>query len=127
MTRRWLTPLLLLLAAIVGGLTTLALDRTLHRPGPPLPADHGRRGSPHSDRGRDPHDWLSRELGLSAAQRQRLDSLLARQMEEIRALREETRPRYDSISARTRRAVDSLLTPEQREKMESISRGHASP
>ena len=127
MTRRWLTPLLLLLAAIVGGVTTLALDRTLHRPGPPLPADHGRRGSPHGERNRDPHDWLSRELGLSAAQRQRLDSLLARQMEEIRALREETRPRYDSISARTRRAVDSLLTPEQRAKMESISHGHASP
>lgn len=135
MTKRFATTLMLLAAAVAGGIVALVLDRALHRPpgaGAPPPSPHGRRGVPMTERrenphqmpgrGGDPHDWLARQLQLSPAQRARLDSLMTRQRDQFQALREETRPRFDSITARTRRSIDSMLTPEQRQKMDSMTR-----
>lgn len=124
MNRRLLTTLMLLAAAVAGGIVALALNRATHRPptaGAPPASPHGRRGAPMTEGRGDPHDRLARELQLSPAQRAVLDSLMTRQRDEFRALREETRPRFDSITARTRRAMDSVLTPEQRQKMDSIT------
>ncbi len=138
MPKKLTTTLMLLAAAVAGGAIALGLDRALHRPavagvqptspsGRRAPGTGDRRPNPHqrADRG-DPHDWLARQLQLSPVQRARLDSLITRQQEEFRALREETRPQFDSITARTRRAVDSLLTPEQRQKMDSITHRRSS-
>jgi Spy/CpxP family protein refolding chaperone len=124
MTNRLAVTLMLLAAAVAGGIVALVLDRALHR-SPAVAArpqsPHARRGPPMSNRRSDPHDWLARELRLSPTQRARLDSLMNRQRDEFRALREETRPRFDSITARTRRALDSVFTPDQRRKMDSIT------
>ena len=78
----------------------------------------GRRSPPF-----DPAARFVRELGLSPAQQARLDSLLARQRDEVQQNRQETQPRYDSIAAQTSREVDSLLSPEQRRMLDSIKAG----
>jgi hypothetical protein len=43
---------------------------------------------------------MARTLGLSDSQRVRIDSLLEHQLQELRAIRQEVRPRLDSIIAR---------------------------
>ena len=126
MGTRWTTLLLLLAAAIAGGVVALGLDRALHH-GPPqagAPDPGHRRRSPDGRRPPfDPAARFVRELGLSPAQQARLDSLLARQRDEVQQIREETQPRYDSIAAQTSREVDSLLSPEQRRMLDSIRAG----
>ena len=120
MGTRWTTLLLLLAAAIGGGVTALALDRALRREPPPAGApDPGHRRRPPYD----PTARFTRDLGLSPAQQARLDSVLARQRDEVQRIRESTRPRYDSIAERTSREIDSLLTPEQRRVLDSIRAG----
>jgi Spy/CpxP family protein refolding chaperone len=126
MGTRWTTLLLLLAAAIAGGVVALRLDRALHRGAPQAGApDPGHRRRPPDGR-RPPFDPAARfvrELGLSPAQQARLDSLLARQRDEVQQIREETQPRYDSIAALTSREVDALLTPDQRRMLDSIKAG----
>jgi hypothetical protein len=126
MGTRWTTLLLLLAAAIAGGVVALRLDRALHRGAPQAGApDPGHRRRPPDGR-RPPFDPAARfvrELGLSPAQQARLDSLLARQRDEVQQIREETQPRYDSIAALTPHEVDALLTPDQRRMLDSIKAG----
>jgi hypothetical protein len=117
MGTRWTTLLLLLAAAIIGGVTALGLDRALHHGPPPVAAlDPGHRRRPPFD----PTARLARELGLSPPQQARFDSVLARQRDEIR---ETVQPRYDSIAERTSREIDSMLTPDQRRMMDSLRAG----
>lgn len=120
--RRRTAMLLMLLVALGGGIAGVAIDRLVLLPwhfsgrfGPP-----GRGGPEGMERrGR---DRFARELGLSDGQRVRIDSLMERQMTELRAVRGEVQPRLDSILAQTRRSIDSILTPEQREKAEKLMR-----
>jgi Spy/CpxP family protein refolding chaperone len=123
MTTRWITLLMLLVAALAGGGTALALDRALHRGPPPREAPHDPGHRRHPSEGRrppfDPAARFTRDLHLTTAQQARLDSVLARQREEVQRIREETQPGYDSIAARSRRAIDSLLTPGQRRSLDS--------
>jgi Spy/CpxP family protein refolding chaperone len=62
-------------------------------------------------------DRMRKELDLTEEQARRVDSLLHAQGEELRALREEMRPRMEAFFERTRHALDSVLTPEQRDKL----------
>lgn len=125
MGTRWTTLLLLLAAAIVGGITALGLDRALHRGPPPAGApDPGHRRRPDGRRPPfDPTARFTRDLGLSPGQQTRLDTVLARQRDEVQQIRESIQPRYDSIAERTSREIDSLLTPEQRRVLDSIKAG----
>ena len=45
-----------------------------------------------------------------------------RQIGEIRRLRAEVQPRLDSVVAQTRRQIEEILTPEQREKARAMAR-----
>ena len=126
MGTRWTTLLLLLAAAIIGGVTALGLDRALHHGPPPAGAPdpgHGRRQANGRRPPFDPAARFTRDLGLSPAQQTRLDSVLARQRDEVQRIREATQPRYDSVTERTSREIDSLLTPEQRRMLDSIKAG----
>ncbi|MFN8651658.1 MAG: hypothetical protein U0133_07130 [Gemmatimonadales bacterium] len=113
--------LLMFLVVLGGGIAGIAIDRLVllpwHFSGRMGPG----RGAPEGmeRRGR---DRFARELGLSDSQRVRIDSLLERQMTELRAVRGEVQPRLDSILAQTRRSIDSILTPEQREKAQQLMR-----
>jgi Spy/CpxP family protein refolding chaperone len=119
---RILAGLVLFLVAVAGGLTAVVLDRFVLRP-PPGPHFPGRAPRPPSpERERAARDRFAKELGLSPAQRVRIDSLMDRQLKEIRAVRQQVQPRLDSIVTQTRREIDAILTPEQRKKAEELAR-----
>jgi periplasmic protein CpxP/Spy len=123
-----LAVLVLLLVAIVGGLAGVALDRLVFLPqmfrGPGFGHGHGPGGPP---RDREFRARFARELGLTSEQQTRIDSIMDRQGRELRALRGQVQPTLDSIVARTRRQMDSVLTPQQRKKAEEIRRKHPRP
>jgi Spy/CpxP family protein refolding chaperone len=107
--------LVLLLALFVGGVAGVALDRHVllprmfrsgfhHFPGHPPPRD------------REFRNRFAKEVGLSAEQQTRIDSIMDRQGRELRAIRGKVQPQLDSIISRTRRELDSVLTPDQRKK-----------
>jgi hypothetical protein len=119
-----LAVLVLALATVAGVAMGVALDRAMWRsralgflargaaPRPPAGA-HARS---------DLLDRLDAKLDLSPAQRPRVDSVLARREADMRALRDQVRPRFDSIASRTRGELLELLTPEQREKFQALGR-----
>ncbi|MEZ0336422.1 MAG: Spy/CpxP family protein refolding chaperone [Gemmatimonadales bacterium] len=121
---RLIAAAVLFLVAVTGGLTAVTLDRFVLRPGPhrmhPFPP-------PRPDEAAF-RERMSRELGLTPDQRTRVDSLMDRQLREIRALRAEVQPRLDSVVAQTRLEIEEILTPEQREKARALAkRGHERP
>jgi hypothetical protein len=119
-----LAGLMLLLAAIVGGVAGIVLDRHVllprmfhgdHFPGRRPPRDHEFRNR------------FAREVGLSPDQQVRIDSIMDREARELRLLRGRIQPQLDSIIGRTRHQLDSVLTPEQRQRAEEIRRRHPRP
>jgi Spy/CpxP family protein refolding chaperone len=121
-----LAALVLLLALFVGGVAGVALDRHVllprmfrsrfhHFPGRAPPRD------------REFRNRFAKEVGLSPEQQTRIDSIMDRQGRELRTVRGKVQPQLDSIISRTRRALDSVLTPEQRKKAEEIRRRHPRP
>jgi Spy/CpxP family protein refolding chaperone len=119
--------LVLLLVAFVGGLAGVAMDRLVLLPrmfgGPRF--EHG--PGHHPPRDRDFRRRFAHEIGLSEQQQTRIDSIMDQQGRELRAVRRQVQPQLDSIVVRTRRQLDSLLTPEQRKKAEEIRRRHPRP
>ncbi|MFL5533411.1 MAG: hypothetical protein ACJ8BC_15715 [Gemmatimonadales bacterium] len=124
---RLLAVLVLLLVAVAGGLAGVAVDRRMllprkfegHR------FEHG--PGPHRPRDREFRNRFARELGLSPDQQTRIDSIMEHQGHELRGVRRQVQPQLDSIVSRTRRQLDSVLTPEQRKKAEEIRRKHPRP
>jgi Spy/CpxP family protein refolding chaperone len=118
--------LVLLLVAFAGGLAGVAMDRLLLLPhmfrGPGFGHEHGPGRARGEFRAR-----FAREVGLSPEQQTLIDSIMDRQGRELRAVRGQVQPKLDSIITRTRRALDSVLTPEQRKKAEEIRRKHPRP
>jgi Spy/CpxP family protein refolding chaperone len=120
---RILAALVLFLVAVAGGLTAVVLDRFVLRPppGPHFPGFGWGPGGRPPERERAARDGFAKELGLTPAQRVRIDSLMDRQLQEIRAVREQVQPRLDSIVGQTRREIDAILTPEQRKKAQEMA------
>jgi Spy/CpxP family protein refolding chaperone len=121
-----LAVLVLVIAVLAGGIAGVAVDRLLLLP--TMGPDHG-RGGPHGrpPRDRDFRDRFAREVGLTPEQQIRIDSIMDRQGRELRAVRGQVQPQLDSIVGRTRRAFDSVLTPEQRKKAEAVRKRHPPP
>jgi hypothetical protein len=121
---RAVAAVVLALVAIGGILSGVALDRIVLRPhgGPRPPMEMMRFPSrtPSTEERRRLGDELARELGLSAAQRVRVDSVMDQQMGKFQALRQEVRPRMRAIVAETRSALDSVLTPAQRTRLREL-------
>ena len=119
--------LILLLVAIGGAAVGVALDRLLllpmHFGGRPFGPWRG--GPPSARMERSARERFAHELGLSDNQQVRIDSLMERQMVQLRAVRGEVQPRLDSILSQTRRSIDAILTPEQRVRARDLMRrGH---
>lgn len=70
----------------------------------------------HGDR-RAMHERFGRDLGLSAAQAAKIDSIFASHRPAIDSARAISEPKIRAIIDQTRREIDSVLTPEQRTKM----------
>jgi Spy/CpxP family protein refolding chaperone len=106
----------LVVVAAAGIASGVALDRVMMaRPSSWLAAPATGGGQRVSTR-------FARELNLSADQRTRIDSILAHQMTAADALRQEYQPRVRAIMTDTRAAVDSVLTPAQRDRLRAMSR-----
>jgi Spy/CpxP family protein refolding chaperone len=124
---RLLAVLVLLLVALAGGLAGVALDRLVLLPkmfsGPRFEHGPGR----HPPRDRDFRKRFAREVGLTGEQQVLIDSIMDTRGRELRAVRQQVQPQIDSIVSRTRRQLDSVLTPEQRKKAEAIRRRHPRP
>ena len=131
----------LLVSASVGGAVGVVMDRYLILPhqyaqrGPGGGGERGGwRGGPGERGGRDGRGGPGRmgpgpggmssgmmdELGLSTNQRAQVDSVLAKELAQFRALREQFDPKMDTLMRRTRARIDSILTPTQRTKLESM-------
>jgi Spy/CpxP family protein refolding chaperone len=65
-------------------------------------------------------EYLTRELELTAAQRDSVRAIFARHRPETDSLWARVRPRFDSIKARMRGEIDSVLTPEQRVRHQQL-------
>ena len=65
---------------------------------------------------------LARDLDLSPEQQVQVDSIIARQMTAYDSLRREYQPRVRALMVTTRAAIDSILTPPQRERLRALSR-----
>ena len=63
---------------------------------------------------------LDRDLKLTPVQHARIDTVLTRREADLRALMTETRPRFDSIAARTRSEIQAVLSPDQRDAFAKI-------
>ena len=117
-----LAVLVLVVAVLAGGIAGVAADRLILLPH----MRHGPwHGGPPRDRGF--RDRFAKEVGLTPDQQIRIDSIMDRQGRELRAVRGQVQPQLDSIITRTRRALDSVLTPEQRKKAEAIRKQHPHP
>jgi len=65
-------------------------------------------------------DAFARDLALSPQQRAIADSILRHEFEAANTIREETWPRMAAVMNDTRQKLDSLLTPEQRERYHTL-------
>jgi len=109
----------LVLCVVVGALAGVIVDRSLL-----IPHHIGRR-PPSRNRSPWPMNELSqdrfaRDLNLTPAQRTKMDSIMSRQVARFRMTRERIQPAMDSIFAETRAAVDSVLTPSQRDSLRTM-------
>ena len=89
-------------------------DRPMRTPGRP-PAPNGMGVGPERA-----FDAFARDLDLTAAQRAAADSILREEFETVTALREGVWSRMRAIMDDARQRVDSLLTPEQRERYHEL-------
>jgi hypothetical protein len=114
------------LAGMAGG---VALDRYVILPrrfGVRPPAEP--RGVLFAPRGRQAfQERLTQYLDLSAEQRTQFDSLMNREERELHAARAIAQPRIDSIVSETRREVDAILSPAQREKLHKLREDGLAP
>jgi hypothetical protein len=127
---RGLAGLVIVLTFIVGGLAGAVTDRTIGWPRGrhDRPPAHGGSAGPAPDRPEDRAvrrerfrqqfvQQMQKDLGLNPSQVARFDTITRRQNERMDSLRKAMWPRFDTIIQQTRREIDQILTPEQRQKV----------
>lgn len=106
----------LVLVAAAGVASGVVLERAvLSRHGD---RGYGERGGRRGGPGHGPmHERFGRDLGLTKDQETKIDSIFASHRAAIDSARAASEPKIRAIIDQTRREVDSVLTPAQREKM----------
>jgi Spy/CpxP family protein refolding chaperone len=99
-------------AILIGAFLGISADRLLARD-EVCPAGGGRRAS---------RAQFAEQLGLDAAQRAAVDTILDAKHRQISALLRPMRPQLDSISENAREQIARRLTPEQRVRFDEIHR-----
>lgn len=121
-TPRLVAALVLALVAVSGVLCGVALDRLVLSPHWRGRAwAFGPRGarSPEELR-REARTRFARELQLTPDQSARIDTIMAHQLVRMRAIRDSVRPSLDSVIVDTRRQIEAVLTPEQRQRFRTF-------
>jgi Spy/CpxP family protein refolding chaperone len=120
--------LVLLAHTGVGILGGIALDRLVFRPdqlrAAPLP--RLRPGAEGFRPGLENRmlDALSRDLGLTARQREQVDSIFQSRAPAYRAVREQFEPRLRGLMEETRASIESILTSAQVERFRERHQRH---
>lgn len=122
--------LVLLAVAVAGGAGGVLIDRTLLAPKPQARGDGPPRGDMRGGRGGGPSpearrrfsDRMAKELGLTPEQQVQVDSIMTRQFRGMEAASATIRPRIDSLVKAAQASMDSVLSPEQREKVKAMRR-----
>jgi hypothetical protein len=121
-SKLWATGLLVavfLTGAAVGGGITQTWVRNDSAP------DRGERTSP--DRGRPPPSYAARleaDLELTSAQREAVDTILARRESDMQELWQEMQPRFDALRDTIRAKIMDVLNDEQQQRFrELLERG----
>ena len=118
-SREVVAAVVLLLVTGAGVAIGVAVDRLF------LNRHYGAAGimeAPSSGAGQAISRQLARELDLTSEQQVKVDSIIALQMSAYDSLRREYQPRVRSLMLATRAAIDSILTPPQRERLRAMSR-----
>ena len=76
------------------------------------------RGHPGGPRLLD--DRMARVLSLTPAQRVQVDSIMAQSMRRVEQVQQQVRPQMRQIFTETHSRIDSVLTPEQRERLRTM-------
>ena len=63
---------------------------------------------------------LSRELDLDASQKTRVEAIVRRSEEEMRALRQQFRPQFEEILAKGRQEIRAELRPDQQQRFDTM-------
>ena len=120
--QRWVAVVVLCVIALGSGLAGAALDRLALRAGAsPIafpdtsfhPIESILRSPTATDR-RAIRAELTRQLHLTPAQADTIDSIMNRRSGEFRALRDEMRPRVQQLVDDVHASIERVLTPEQR-------------
>lgn len=120
---RVMAGLTLAIVFVFGGVAGAALDRIALR------RHHSRLiervFSPPSEKERHQHAAkMAKDLGLTPAQAAAVDTIFAARSRQLDLGRERFEAELRTLMAATRHQIDSLLTPDQRAKLEVIRRQH---
>jgi hypothetical protein len=125
---RLLAAIVILLVGLAGIAIGAAIDRTVeHRRMMSIIVGGVAPKGPPPEARRWVLSRLQSELDLTPAQRERVDTLLARREADVRALMTEVRPRFEAISDRTRRDILAALTPEQQKRFGEMKKRATAP
>lgn len=113
----------LLVVVAAGFLLGVAWDRTRVST-PPESAEEVRDDDDEDRDGRGRRSLIVEKVGLSAQQKEQVDSIVAVHRERMEALQEEVAPRYRSIIETTRESIKEVLTAEQRSEYDSLLAEH---
>lgn len=108
--------LALIATGLAGGGLGVLLDRYVLLP---RQFERLRSGSPDTIR-QQMRDRMARELELTPEQQDRIDALTTRNLQGLEATRRAFQPQMDSLIQSLRASMDSVLTPAQRAKLDSL-------
>jgi hypothetical protein len=131
--RRWLAALTLVAVALASVLTGAAVDRAYMRRSTRIVGDTAFH--PLSSALRTPSDAdrkqiraeLSTALDLTPEQERVIDSIMTSRSGQFEALRASIRPRVESLVNNMRSDVETVLTPDQREKYRKLRNAPTAP
>ena len=110
----------------IGVLGGVALEHTVFHPSWRRHGWRGSDGGPgmfHGMGGGGPRlmdDRMARALSLTPVQRTQVDSIMSQSMRRIEQMQQQIRPQMRQIFAETHTRIDSVLTPEQRERLRAL-------
>ena len=107
---------------IAGILVGIGLDRAFFRPRHgPFGLFAAFRGAPNADSARmRVRAEFARQLHLTPDQQTRIDTIMQRRTAVLDSIRKATMPQIRSLIGATQAQIDSVLTPEQRDKFQRL-------
>lgn len=114
--QRWLGITVLVVTFLAGGVVGAAVRELTAEAGPVVAADRTARSDDDDRERRERRRFPYAVLGVEGEQRARIEAALEQGRDNMAALWNEYEPRMKAVVDSTRATVDSLLTPEQRQK-----------